>query len=157
MAQYHTVFAIGLGSFPWGIALVPSIMIVIGLGLIRFSGKKQIRQAVGAAAIIFSLFFLLLLSISSVSEFLKERRTYASGHYFVVEGQVENFHPRPALGRADESFSVNGVNFSYNVLDDTACFHNAHPRGIIRPGLDVRVFYADGCILRLDVRPGGPR
>lgn len=149
---YHTVFAIGLHSFPWGAIWFLGLPIVIGLALIRFARGKRIRKAVGAAVIAFSLFALLLVSMSSVSQFVSERRAYASGQFSVVEGRVENFLPVPALGRTDESFSVSGVSFSYNVLADTSCFHNAHPRGIIRAGLNVRIFYTDGCILRLDVR-----
>lgn len=149
---YHTVFAIGLHSFPWGSIWFFALPIAIGLALVGFARGKQIRKAVGAAVIVFSLFSLLLISMSSVSQFMTERHAYASGQFSVVEGKIENFRPMPALGRADESFSAGGVSFSYNVLADTSCFHNAHPHGIIRSGLDVRIFYTDGCILQLDVR-----
>lgn len=153
---YDTVFAIGVHSFPWGAIWFFALPIVVGLALVRFARGKQIRKVVGAGLIVFSLFAFLLVSMSSVSQFMMERRAYASGQFSVVEGKIENFRPMPPLGRADESFFVNGVMFSYNVLDDTACFHNAHPHGIIRPGVEVRVFYKDGCILRLDIRRKEP-
>lgn len=149
---YHTVFEIGLHSFPWSIALVPTLLIVIGLGLVRFSRGKQIRQAVGGGAVIFSLFFFLLTCVAVVPEFFKEWHAYARGQFSTVEGTVENFHPRPGLGPADESFSVKGISFTYNALDYTSCFHNAGLHGIIRSGLDVRIFYSNECIFRVDVR-----
>lgn len=148
---YHTVFAIGLHSFPWGPIWFFALPIVIGLALIRFSGGKQIRQVVGGFFIIFSLFLLFLVGMSTVSIFMKFRHAYVTGNYSVVEGRVENFQPMRIPGPEIESFSVNGVTFSYNVISDT-CFNDAHPRRIIRSGLDVRIFYTNDCILRLDVR-----
>lgn len=87
---YHTVFAIGLHSFPWGAIWFFALPIVIGLALIRFSGGKQIRQVVGGFFIIFSVFLLFLVSMSAVSIFMKFRHAYVTGNYSVVEGRVEN-------------------------------------------------------------------
>ncbi len=151
MAQYHTVFVIGLHSFPWVDIFFFALPIAVGLALIRFSGGKQIRQVVGAFFIIFSLFLLFLVSMSTVSIYMKFRHAYVNGNYLVVEGRVENFRPMRTPGPETESFSVNGTTFSYNVISDT-CFNNAYPHRIIQPGLNVRIFYTNGCILRLDVR-----
>ncbi|MHB8527416.1 MAG: hypothetical protein ACYDD2_14840 [Candidatus Acidiferrales bacterium] len=148
---YHTVFAIGWHSFPWSSMGFFVLPVLLGLALFRFSGGKQIWQGVGAVIVVLSLFFLLLVSMSTVSVFMKDRHAYVTGSYSVVEGRVENFRPMHTPGPEIESFSVNGVTFSYNVISDT-CFNDAHPHGIIRSGLDVRIFYTDGCILRLDVR-----
>jgi hypothetical protein len=130
------------------------LFVLIGFALVRFSGGKQIRKVVGAGVIIASLFFLmLLLGIRLVPDFLEYRHDYAIGNYKVVEGRVENFRPMPQLGPANESFSVAGVDFSYNVLDSAPCFGNtpAH-EGPIHSGVEVRIYYTDECILRVDVR-----
>jgi hypothetical protein len=98
------------------------------------------------------LFFVILLTAKG-SDFLKFRNQYVSGKSQVVEGIVTNFHSAPVAGPADESFMVNGRVFSYNVLDDDICFHDAPlHRGAIQNGLDLRIYYYDGCIQRVDLR-----
>jgi len=149
----HTVFEIGLRSFPWGRLLTPAAFIVGGLLLFRFCRNKQIYQVTGIiVASLASIILLISLDIF-VPNFVRLRRVYTSGKTSIVEGIVENFQPAPALGPARESFSVHGIPFSYNVLDDTPCFHNAPLRGgPIRAGMNVRIHYNDGCIQRVDVQ-----
>jgi hypothetical protein len=75
-----------------------------------------------------------------------------------VEGVVEKFHPMPYRGRDYESFTVNGVDFSYSdFVGTSSCFnHTASQGGPIRGGLRVRITYIDDdCIVRLDVAPTG--
>jgi len=150
---YNTVFEIGFRSFPWDLLLHPVLFILIGVLLFRFGKGKQIYQATGIIVAALAAFFVLVLAISLVSKFIEIRHTYKSGNSLVAEGIVENFRAAPELGAAKESFSVGGVNFSYYALDPTTCFHNAPFRkGPIRAGVDVRIFYQDGCIQRVDVR-----
>ncbi len=149
----QTVFELGLRSFPWARVLHPMPFIVIGLLLFRFCRSKQIYQAVGIIVASLASIFLLVSLVVFVPHFVKLRSAYVSGRTSVVEGVVENFRPAPALGPARESFSVRGVIFSYNVLDDTACFHNGPLHGgPIRAGSDIRIHYNDECIQRVDVR-----
>jgi hypothetical protein len=152
-ANYQMVFELGLRSFPWARMLHPMPFIVIGLLLFRFCRRRQIYPVMGIiVASLASLFFLFSLVIF-VPNFIKLRSAYVSGRTSVVEGVVENFRPAPALGPARESFSVRGVIFSYNVLDDTPCFHNAPLHGgPIRAGSNIRIHHNDGCIQRVDVR-----
>jgi hypothetical protein len=153
IGTYQTVFELGLRSFPWARVLHPMPFIVIGLLLFRFCRIKQIYQVMGIiVASLASIFFLISLVVF-VPHFVKLRSAYVSGRTSVVEGVVENFRPAPALGPARESFSVRGVIFSYNVLDDTPCFHNVPLHGgPIRAGSDIRIHYNDECIQRVDLR-----
>lgn len=99
-----------------------------------------------------ALFFFLVSLVALVPNFLKLRGNYVSGKSALVEGAVEDFHPAPSIGPAEESFSVRGIWFSYNALDDTPCFHNAPLHGgPLRAGLGVRILYNEGCIQRVDV------
>jgi len=151
--QYNTVFEIGFKSFPWDGLLHPVPFILIGVSLFRFGKSKQIYQVTGIIVAALAALFLILAGVSLVPKFIEIRHAYKSGNSSTVEGVVENFHPAPVLGVANESFSVDGVDFSYNALDLTTCFHNAPFRkGPIRSGLAVRIYYNDGCIQRLDVR-----
>jgi hypothetical protein len=153
MPHYETVFEIGLRSFPWAEMFHPAIAVAIGVPLFLFAKGKTIYQAVGIVVAIFGAFLFLIVAITLVSEYVPLRHAYASGDSSIAEGVVENFHPAPVLGPAIESFSVRGVVFTYNALDSTPCFHDApYRKGPIRPGLEVRIFYRDGCIQRVDVR-----
>jgi tellurite resistance protein TehA-like permease len=151
--QYITLFEIGLKSFPWNGLLHPVPFILVGMLLFRFGKSKQIYQATGIIVAALATIIFLLAAVSLAPSFIELRRGFRSGNSSIVEGVVENFHPAPPLGAAEESFSVNGVNFSYNALDLTPCFHNAPFRkGPIRSGLAIRIYYNDGCIQRLDAR-----
>ncbi len=152
MPHYETVFEIGLRSFPWANALHPAIFVVIGLLLFRFAKDKTAYQALGLILAIFGALFVLIAVMVFVPKYVSLRRAYVGGDSTIVQGVVENFHPAPTLGAARESFSVSGTAFDYNALDSTPCFHDAPFRkGPIRPGLEVRIFYRDGCIQRVDV------
>ncbi|HYB59885.1 MAG TPA: hypothetical protein VEH50_00255 [Methylomirabilota bacterium] len=150
---YQTIFEIGLGSFPWTQLLHPIPFVVVAFLLYRFSGRSQTLKAFGLIMTLVAGLFCVIAFFALVPNFAKERLAYAYGHSSVAEGTIESFHPPPALGPAIESFTVDGVPFSYNVWDTTPCFHNAPPpRGRICDGLYVRIHYLDGCIQRVDVR-----
>lgn len=152
-SNYQTIFQIGPSSFPWTQLLHPIPFIVIALVLLLFPSGKQILKIFGALIAFLSTLFLIIMVVVLVPNFLKQRRAYVNGGSSVVEGTIQDFHAMPALGPANESFTVQGVPFSYNVLDATPCFHNAPPhKGPVRPGMDVRIYYRDGCIQRVDVR-----
>ncbi len=152
-SHYETIFHIGVFSFPWLSMLPPGLIIVIGCALVRFHGGQELRQVTGWVIISFSLLLTFFINLSLIPKFFEARHTYLIGDSSVIEGTVEDFHPMPALGVAEESFSVKGTEFSYNVLDSTPCFRNLPPhRGPIRSGLNVRIYYKDQCIQRVDVR-----
>jgi hypothetical protein len=155
-ADYKTVFEIGLGSFPWASAARPLIFVVIGALLVRFVKRKRIYVVMGILGVAFGTLIFVTLLVIFVPNFVKLRSAYVSGRSSIVEGVVENFHPAPALGPATESFSVNGMSFSYNALDNTPCFHNAPIHaGPIRSGLHVRIYYNEACIQRVDIAQRG--
>jgi hypothetical protein len=100
----------------------------------------------------FALIIFVILLTKTLSDFITLRHAYVSGNSLIVEGTIENFQPAPATGPASESFYVGNTSFSYNVLDDTLCFHDAPlHHGPIRDGLNVRIHYHEDCIQRVDV------
>jgi hypothetical protein len=157
MAQtnYQTIFEIGFRTFPWTGVVRPLILVACGALLAVVFKRKPFYRFTGVFGSSFGLLVFILLLITFVSNFVKLRSAYRSGTSSIIEGVVENFHPAPVLGPAEESFLVQGTIFSYNAMDDTPCFHNAPIHaGPIRNGLDVRVYYNDGCIQRVDIRRG---
>lgn len=152
-ANYHTIFQIGLKSFPWSTLLHPIPFIVIALVLVCLSRRKQYFKIVGSIIAVLGVMFFVTLALKLVPDFVAQRRPYAKGVSSVVAGKIQDFHAAPILGPANESFTVSGVPFSYNVLDSSPCFHNAPAhKGPIHNGLDVRIYYRDECIQRVDVR-----
>jgi hypothetical protein len=152
LAEYETVFQIGFRSFAWSALLHPLAFVVIGILLFRFA-KIQIYKGMGVIIAALATLIVLVATVRLAPDFVKLRHAYRSGDNSVVEGIVEDYRPAPSLGAADESFSVDGVHFSYNVLDTSPCFHNAPAhKGPVRPGLGVRIYYKDGCIQRVDIR-----
>jgi hypothetical protein len=80
------------------------------------------------------------------------RETYAKGEYATVEGEVSDFHPMPYSGHQNETFGVNGVQFSYSDYVVNPCFNNtASHGGPVREGMRVRIAYSGDCILKLEV------
>ncbi len=149
--NYQTIFELGFRTFPW--AGVGHTLIVLPIGLILTRFPKSRRFAlVGILMVSAASFFFLISLLAFVPNFLKLRREYLSGKSALVEGIVENFHPAPAIGPLEESFSVRGILFSYYAGDNTPCFHNAPFRkGPIRDGMFVRIHYNEGCIQRIDI------
>jgi hypothetical protein len=149
--EYDTVFEIGLKSFPWSTLLHPLFFLVGGALLVRFGKQRKVFQLVGILVGLLSILFLLIALVTLVPPFLKARHDYRAGSTSVVEGTVEEFHPAPALGPAREHFSINGVIFSYNVLDPSPCFHNEpFQKGRVHSGSRVRIHYNGACIQRVD-------
>jgi hypothetical protein len=150
---YNTIFEIGFRSFPWLQLLQPVLFVLLGTALFRFGKRKQINQVVGIIMAAFAAIFVSIAAINLIPKFIEIRHSYKRGNSSIVEGVVENFHAAPELGAAEESFSVRGVNFSYNALGATSCFRNApFHKGPIRTGIAVRIFYHDGCIQRVDIQ-----
>ena len=59
---------------------------------------------------------------------------YKSGEYQIVEGYVENFDPMPPEGHKEESFDINGVQFSYSDYTIMTGYHNVKSKGGVITG-----------------------
>lgn len=150
--NYQTIYQLGLQSFPWASVFRLLIFIAGGLLLARLFKRKSVYVVLGLFVTSIASLILLASLVVVVPNFINLRRSYVSGKSSIVEGVVENFRPAPTIGPARESFSVRGVLFSYDALDDTPCFHNAPLHdGPLREGLVVRIHYHDECIQRIDV------
>ena len=149
---YQTIFEIGFRSFPWSAFLSPVLFILLGIASYRFS-TRQFFKVFGLIGSAFGFLIVLVICVSLVPNYIRSRNTYKNGQTKVIEGTVENFRPMPPLGPTKESFSVGGVSFSYFVGDNSPCFTNGPMhKGPIYAGLNVRIYYNDGCIQRVDVR-----
>jgi hypothetical protein len=154
MNDYQTVFVVLQKSPPWWLsAVVPTAIAAFTvLAIVAFVKYKTQRVAV-VVAYVAMLFMAMTLSPAGVSDmYARARDTYVRGDYSIAEGTVANFLPMPYSGHQNETFSVNGVGFSYSDYEVVPCFNNtASHGGPIRDGLRVRIAYSGDCILKLEV------
>jgi hypothetical protein len=153
---YRTVFEVSVSTLPWWIPLLGLVVAAIGI-FFFFNGRRTPRSAGRMAFGVYAIVFGALITVVTLFVIRRDycgiRGAYASHRYSVVEGRVEDFVPMPPGGHRDESFSVGGMRFSYSGYTVTPCFHQtAVQGGPIRDGINIRVFYIGGCIVRLDVR-----
>ncbi|MEZ8149604.1 hypothetical protein AB6E95_02305 [Vibrio splendidus] len=122
---------------------------------VQVVGKPATEQSIGMVfkiLLIFSVLWTALSGGSLIIQLYSLLSDYGQGEYDVVEGSVENFNPMPYGGHQQESFTVEGVKFSYSDFSISPDFNNTKSHGgPIRKGLRVRVSHIDNVILKLEV------
>jgi hypothetical protein len=107
--------------------------------------------------ICFGLCFGTIIIAAALTGYVTSVSILSGNQAQVVEGQVHNLSSF-ANGKA-ESFTVEGVQFSYSEYSQSRGFHNVSSLGgPIREGLQVKIWYAriegdpsEPVILRLDI------
>jgi hypothetical protein len=152
--EFVTVFDIaGADLSTWwfvaGILAAFSLAFVLGIFSVPMSEMRR-RVFLG-----FALTGVLLIGLGFWAGYKEDMRLLearASGDFKVVEGRVEKFDERLDEDNEEESFSVAGVQFSYDARQITAAFHHtARDGGPIRPGANVRISYVGRRIIKLEI------
>ena len=131
--EYFNLLNSGYKSFSFSI--VGIIFIIIGIVsiffILRFKKKVTILVRRWKAMLIFmclwtvfAVFWVGLSLSSTFSEYLELRGVLLNNEYKVVEGYVDSYHPMPYAGHEHETFTVQGVNFSYSDYEVTNAFNN---------------------------------
>ena len=156
---YRIVYDAGVHfPFEW-VLLIPVAMFGIGLGasiyLSRQAGTSRSGRLRRGFMVLWTCGVGLLgigVFIDTYNHFVYHRDSLRSGRVRVVEGVVSQFDPEPPEGHHDESFDVAGQHFSYSQYVLNSGFnHSRGAGGPIRDGLQVRITYLDGQILRLEI------
>jgi hypothetical protein len=159
-SDYYTVFTVLQQSVPWqGRFVLPGIILfgIIAAVIAIIQHWSQLSKVFVVLAVFVCAVFLVLAVYAfrapGVEDmYARARIAYLEGQYSTVEGTVTNFHPMPYSGHQDETFSVNGVQFSYSDYVLIPCFNNtASHGGPVHEGLRVRIAYSGNCILKLEV------
>lgn len=177
--MYRTAFDIR-EQIPWGalpFAGVPALFVCVGVGMFLVSRGRGPAWLLAIAdqlptqrpmpkwfPVVWTAFAVALLLAASTALALSYsgyRDALASGAYQVAEGYVTDFVPMPYSGHAKESFSVDGVHFTYSDYVVTTAFNQTRSHGgPIRDGLAVRIAYLrsgdTNAILRLEVDKNEP-
>ncbi len=158
--DYYTVFTVLQQSVPWQERLIlPGIILfgIIGvvIAIIQRWGRLS-KSFIVLTAVVCAVFLLLAAyaySSPGVQDmYARAKDAYVQGQYSMVEGTVTNFHPMPYSGHQNETFFVNGMQFSYSDYVLVPCFNNTSSHGgPIHEGLRVRIAYSGNCILKLEV------
>jgi hypothetical protein len=127
-------------SFTWWFPAAGLVGVVVGFGLsfVLKDWRRVFALVFGSLAVLW-----VVASTASAWGFYSRAKTAArSSTTPVVQGIVESFTPAPFEGHQDESFTVNGVRFSYSDYVITGGFRQtASHGGPIRAGLPVRIRY----------------
>lgn len=126
---------------------------IISVGFIYFSFKyfKTTNSCTGLKFVSISLICIaVLFSIITVLNVFGHISTYAEyksiinqKSYKTVSGYVCDFKPANSYGKGNETFNINGVNFSYAHYEDYIGYHTASTRGgvITENGQELTINY----------------
>ena len=105
----------------------------------------EIYKVISAFGFCFLLVYNGVLIANSLNMHKKIAKQYEIGNYEIVEGLVENFEPMPYEGHGDESFEINGVEFSYSDYRKICGYNNAKSHGgvIEGDGQHLKIGYID--------------
>jgi hypothetical protein len=134
---WTTVYDFGNESLQIGRMIIPVFLVLIGYSISVFNiffnkskgGKKSYYIIFG---IFFGTFALLFGAMTIPGNFLtyyETKEIYESKKYKIVEGLVENFDPMPYGGHKNETFTLNGIEFSYSDFVGGYGFNNTKSHG----------------------------
>jgi hypothetical protein len=160
--EYFNLLNTGFKDF---IDVIPGIIfMVIGIAglvlVIKFRNKLTVAFFHWKLLLIFfsvwtvfTIFWTALVLPSTLGEYLTLRNVLISNEFKTVEGIVSNFHPMPYEGHEEETFTVQGIRFSYSDYIATNAFNNTKSHGgPIDEGKAVKIDYYNGKILRLWIK-----
>lgn len=135
------------------IFFVPLIIRRLGIAAFDFPSRRLTFFRYGFLG--FALFWTAIAFSSTYPAYSRHRDMAAANRCTMVEGPAIGFVPMPSDGHGDESFSVDGVRFSYSDFEATDAFNNtASHGGPVGKDSYLRICYdpADNAILRLEIR-----
>jgi hypothetical protein len=155
--EYRTVYSILDYSAP-----VPWAHVVIGLvvppAVAAFEWRKRswvMLLVIGVWGLFWN-YLILPPSWRIYQDHERAQEQLRSGDCEIVEGTVERFHPMPRHGHSQESFTVNGVHFSYSDFNISrpGFNHTESHGGPIHSGMHVRIHYRAESILQVEAPEG---
>lgn len=150
--QYTTVYQITQLAPDWPLIWFGVAPLVVGavivLGIRRFKWTKRLWPFAVLSCVI-GVMWVAAIGWSTLIRNRQALRAFQNGEYRTIEGVVSDFRQ----GRQKECFSVQDQRFCYSDYEIAPGFHTAASHGgPIRTGLQVRIAYREGRILRLDIR-----
>lgn len=137
------------GFHPDPSPLLALLFIAAGLLWVRF-GNRPRERVLGALFALVSLLSFGGVYESEHGEYSRIVHALNSGRYELVEEFVQEFVPGEP--HRPETFRVGAHRYEYSPFEESAGYRRTMPEGgVIRPGLQLRIFDVDGVIGRLEV------
>ena len=165
--HYNVIFDLSQTKFhQWSGLVTGFVFIALAIGMFWYHQRRMSRVGWRPfVCLVFLALFLCVWSLLPFFMFVNHYRNYLDikaalqqSRCDVAEGVVAHLHPLYSIesGGAGETFSVDGREFSYREGSTQNGFHQV---GIIRDGLQVRIYYYDWHdnhnkdITRLEIAP----
>jgi hypothetical protein len=157
--EYRVAFDVVQEGYCSWIFLVPGLLfIAIGIGMLIHRWKFPAKNTTFCARIspyIFAggaLFWTVMVSWSTFSDYYKLKKALLTGNYEVVEGTINDFVPMPWGGHSMEHFKISDHYYEYSNFIVIAGFNKTQAYGgPLRGGLNVRIADVNGQIARLEI------
>jgi hypothetical protein len=156
--NYVTVYDLAEAGYPeWYVPVFGLVFLLLAGVLIRYrglfpaSGPNAFRRVFPWAGLSLAVLWTGAYTAVTLARYRSLRAALHSGAAQMVEGPVVDFVPT-YVGHGLEHFTVNGQPFAYSDFIERPGFHTTSSNGgPIRGGLQVRITYFDGAILRLEI------
>jgi hypothetical protein len=150
-AGYRTLFDVTEAGYrAWYGPAIGLIFVAVGIFLPR--SKKKYPPWFRWAFLGFSVIWTTLVFVGTYGEYRLAVSAMREGKAKIVEGVVTEFS---SSSKGRESFAVHGARFEYSDRVVIAGFHTtASNGGPMRAGMQVKIWYLYGQILRLDEKEG---
>jgi len=145
--MYELVYDISGSLFPF----IKFPLFTFGMLVFLFFIQKGEQGVFPRIGLMFAMAFVSVLFVISLYWGVSKKYRLSQTKPQFVEGEISNFVPMPYSGHAYESFTVNGLSFSYSDYAITGCFNEtkSHGGAIKENGQRVKIAYTDGCIMKL--------
>lgn len=169
--NYKTVYEIGKFDFHIGLSYFVLVLLLVAFTFtvvhnikynITLNQETNHRQVVTER--VFAIFGLCVVSCvflvaltTTIIDYYNIQKIYNDRNLLIVEGEVEDFIPMELEGHSSESFTVNGVNFTYSRSVPTYGYHLAKVDGgyIKGNGQKIKIHYVNynnnNLILKLEI------
>jgi hypothetical protein len=156
----HVIFDISQKGYDW-FPICIGLLFIIGaaIGMLSPQSRKTL-QIVPALLLLFGVLLSLGMFLFQYTNHQRYQAILDHGQYSVVEGTAERFHPMSKAGHGNETFTINGVSFSYSDFSVTPAFNTTSVYGgPIHEGMYLKIYYTksiefagDYAILRIEAR-----
>ena len=156
--NHHVIFDISQKGYDW-LPICIGLLFIIGgaIGMLSPQSRKTL-YIVPALLLLFGVLVSLSLFLFQYTNHQRYQAILDHGQYSVVQGTIDRFHPMAKTGHGNETFSIDGVTFSYSDFSVTPAFNNTSAYGgPLHEGMYVKIYYTksiefagDHAILRIE-------
>lgn len=139
-----------------GTSLLLSISFLLLVAVLFYLKVRHLWKKMLMIIPVFTIIGVIGLSVSGYytgKEYRELKKVILNNEHSVIEGPVADFISQSDTGLIPESFTVDGVSFSYYDNKSSSAFHESSINGgPLKDGLKVRIFYYEKKIIGLWIK-----